>query len=217
MSTQVVIADGHPVFQLGLEHLLAARPELVIVGRASDGIEALRLLETLRPDIAVVALDMPRLDGLGVLTRACERELPTRIVVLAPGDDELSLRRSLDLGAHAVVLRHAAVDELLEAIEAAAVGRFYVSGALTNHMVRRRQRDAFADTLERLTPSERRVLGLLTRHLTSSQIAERLGISPRTVQNHRANICEKLALRGQNRLLAFALEHRARIELSSSS
>jgi RNA polymerase sigma factor (sigma-70 family) len=213
MSTRVVIADDHPIFRLGLEHVVSRNADLLVVGRTSCGAETLRLLEQERPDVAVVALELPRVDGIALLAEAAARELATRIVVLAQADDERAVRRALDQGAHAVVLRDVAVDELTDAIEAAACGRFYVSGALTHHLVQRRRRDSFSDALSRLTPSERRVLSMLTEHLTSPQIAERLGISPRTVQNHRANICDKLELRGQNRLLAFALENKGRLEL----
>jgi DNA-binding NarL/FixJ family response regulator len=210
----VVVAEDHPVFRKGLTDVLAATPEIRIVGEAGDGETALALVRRLQPRIALLDIDMPKASGLAV-AETVRRECPgTDVVILTMHKDAALFRRALDVGARGYVLKDSAATDLVACLHMVASGRAYISPALSGDLLERHADQPVAElaALSRLTPAERRVLALIARGLTSAAIAEVQGISPKTVENHRQHICGKLSLHGPQALLRFALEHKALLD-----
>jgi len=207
----VLIADDHPVFRRGLREIVESDESLRVVAAVGDGETALADLRRLRPAVAVLDVDMPKLDGLGVLAAVREENLPTKIVLLTMYKEERFLNSALDSGVSGYVVKDSAIEEITTAIRAAAKGENFVSPTLTNLLFKRLQkaRTPSASPLDSLTISERRVLNLVADAKSSKQIADELFISVRTVENHRANICSKLDLEGKNALLTFAITNKA--------
>lgn len=209
----LLIADDHPVFRQGLRNIIECDPGFQVLREAADGAEALRLIRELRPDVAILDLDMPQMGGIEVVRALRSGDSRTEIVVLTMHKEEDVFNESIDAGAKGYVLKESAVPDILNSIRAAAEGRHYISPDISDFLMRRRNAvDAFAARtpgLSLLTLSERRILRLVAASKTSKEIAEELGVSARTVENHRANICAKLNLRGIHSLVKFAFEHQS--------
>jgi DNA-binding NarL/FixJ family response regulator len=208
----VVLADDHPLFRQGLQQTIASDPRLTLVGQANNGAEALRLIRTLEPDIAVLDLNMPNLNGLEVAEKVRDAALRTRIILLTMVQEEAAFSRAMNLGVSGYILKESAGIEIVNGLIAVAAGLPFVSPALSTFMLKRRQRiEALSQrtpTLDDLTVAERRVLKRIAEKRSSKEIASELKISPRTVDTHRANIGAKLGLKGNNSLLQFAIENR---------
>lgn len=207
----VVIADDHPVFRQGLVEVLASDGSFRVVGQAGDGEAALELVRRHRPRIALLDLEMPKASGLAV-TEAVRREgLGAEVVILTMYKDAAVFRRALDVGAKGYVLKDSAATDIAACLHMVASGRAYISPALSSELLERRAAQPVAElaAVDQLTPAERRVLQLIAQSRTSAEIAATLGISAKTVDNHRSHICRKLGLRGPQTLLRFALEHKS--------
>lgn len=213
--TKVVIVDDHPLFRQGLRQLVESDGQFELVGEAGNGDEALRLIRQAKPDIAVLDVNLPGISGLEVARQAQALKLPTRLIVLTMFSEEDTVDRALDLGVLGFVLKENATQDILASLVAVAKGEHYLSPTISGYLVRRRGRaEALAlkkPGLDDLTKAERRILKLIAEKKTSRDIAAELFISPRTVEAHRANISEKLGLRGSHSLLQFALENRSAI------
>jgi len=209
---KVLIADDHPLFRQGLRQVVEADPRFELIGEAADGNSALQLILTKKPDIAVLDVNMPGLSGLEVARGLQGKRLPTQIVILTMYKEEETFNRAVDFGVKGFVLKENAVQDILSSLVAVAAGEHYLSPSISGYLVRRRGRaDELAvkkPGLDDLTKAERRILKLIAEKKTSREIAAELFISPRTVEAHRANICDKLDLRGIHSLLQFALENR---------
>jgi DNA-binding NarL/FixJ family response regulator len=212
---RIVIADDHPVLRRGLTQVIESDPMLKVVAETGDGKAALAEIEALKPNIAVLDADMPKLDGLGALREIHKRRLPVEVVFLTIHDQEDLFHAAIELGAKGYILKDTAVTEIVKGLRAVAAGQHYWSEALTAHLLLRRNRvQAFAQahpTLNDLTPSERRILGMIADGKSSKEIAAELFIHYRTVENHRTSICEKLDLHGPNTLIRFALQHKSEL------
>jgi DNA-binding NarL/FixJ family response regulator len=212
---RIVIADDHPVLRRGLMQVIESDPMLKVVAETGDGDAAVAEIEALKPDIAVLDADMPKLDGLGTLREIHKRRLPVEVVFLTIHDQEDLFHAAIDLGAKGYILKDTALTEIVKGLRAVAAGQHYWSEALTPHLLLRRNRaQAFAKahpTLNDLTPSERRILRMIADGKSSKEIATELFIHYRTVENHRTNICEKLDLHGPNTLIRFALKHKSEL------
>ncbi|MEJ0089974.1 MAG: response regulator transcription factor [Limisphaerales bacterium] len=216
MSTakvKVLIVDDHPLFRSGLRQVVESDSTLEIVGEAGDGELAVKLIQEIKPDIAILDVNLPGLNGLEIARKLQDKRLATRIIILTMHKDEETCNRALDIGAKGFVLKENAVEEILKAIAAVAAGEHYLSSSISGYLVRRRNRaemlTAQKPGLDDLTKAERRILKLIAEKKTSREIAAELFISPRTVEAHRANICAKLSLSGSHSLLQFALENRS--------
>jgi DNA-binding NarL/FixJ family response regulator len=207
----LVIADDHPLFRKGVVEALAGEAAFRLVGEASDGEAALDLVRRHRPRIALVDIDMPKRSGLAVAEAVRDESLETQIVILTMYKDAGMFRRALDVGARGYVLKDSAVTDIVACLHMVAAGRAYISPALSSELLQRHAASPVAElaALAELTPAEHRVLRLIAQGLTSAAIAEALGISPKTVENHRLHICGKLGLHGPQALLRFALERKA--------
>ncbi|MDD9937408.1 MAG: response regulator transcription factor [Myxococcales bacterium] len=205
MPLRVLIADDHPIFSAGVRQLLEQEPRYEVVSRHSDGNSVFERLREGDIDIAVLDISMPGMEGLEVVAAARTEGLSLRFIILTMYDDRAYLDRAKELGVEGYVLKDSATEDFVEAIDTVANGGRFVSPAMEHS---RRGDGVDAVDVRSLTDAERTVLRELGENLTSKQIAERLNLSFRTVQNHRANICSKLGLRGANRLLEFALANR---------
>ena len=214
-ETRVLIADDHPILRQGLRQAVKSVPGMKVICEAADGRVALTEIEAQRPDVAVLDVNMPELDGFAVARSVIEKKLPVELVFLTMYKDEEMFNEALDIGVKAYVLKDSAVTDLIGAIRAVVAGEHFISPALSTHLVNRSKRaTALASSkpgLKDLTPAERRILTLVAENKTSREIADELFVSVRTVENHRANICQKLELHGAHVLLKFALEHKSEL------
>lgn len=209
MTWTLLLADDHPIVRQGLRALLAAETDLRFVGEAAEGLEALRLAERLRPDVLVLDLMMPGLNGLDVARQVARRAPETRVVILSMHAHEAYVLEALLAGASAYVLKESSSDELVKAIRAVTSGRRYLSPPLSEEALgaySRRTGSLPPDPYHTLTAREREVLQLTAEGHSGADIAERLFISPRTVETHRANLMRKLKVRNQKELIRYALQ-----------
>jgi DNA-binding NarL/FixJ family response regulator len=209
-STSIVLADDHHVVRQGLSLLLAAEPDLTVVGEAADGLQAAELVERLQPRVVVMDLMMPVLGGLDVTRRLVRRAPASRVLILSMHSTSAYVVESLRAGAWGYVLKDSSATELLRGIREVARGHRYLSPAVSTEAVDSYLHDpkqGNADLYETLTAREREVLHLTAEGLSSGAIAGRLGISARTVETHRDNASRKLGLRGRTDIIRYALTH----------
>jgi DNA-binding NarL/FixJ family response regulator len=207
----ILIADDHPIFRKGLREIIEADSSLQIVGEAEDGAKALELIRELRPQVVVLDVDMPNKDGFAVAREVKQAKLDVKLIFLTMHRDERFFNAALDLGVPGYVLKDSALDEIVKSIKAVAKGQSYVTPLLTDYLLKRHRGESEgneASVLSSLTESERSVLRLVAQYKTSKEIADELFISPRTVERHRANIANKLEIKGSHAVLQFALEHK---------
>jgi len=204
----VVLADDHPIVRQGLRHLLENNPEFNVVGEADDGIEALRLVESLKPNVLVVDMMMPSLNGLEVLRQFRKISPLTRAIVLSMQSANAYVVQALNLGADGYVLKDTGPSELIIAIHAVTQGNRYISEKLLERLEINGQivENAPMDTYQTLTAREREILQLTVEGKSSTEIGEKLVISPRTVEVHRSKLMKKLALHNQTELIRYAIK-----------
>ena len=214
-TTSIVIADDHSIFRRGLREVIEQQPDLKVVAESCDGNGALEVLRQLRPQIAILDIDMPDLDGFAVARKMAKETAAVQIIFLTMYKDELHLSEALNLGAKGYLVKEAAAHDVVTCIRAVSRGETYVSPTVSVHLVHRAKRSSElireVPELETLTRAERQVFLLLADCKTSKDIATDLGVSTRTVENHRAKICEKLDLHGPHALVKFALQHKGEL------
>ena len=210
-ETNIVVADDHPIFRQGLMQIIEKEPNMRVVADAEDGRAALELIKTHLPAVAVLDLDMPEMDGFAVAAEVERLKLPVKIVILTMHKDELHFNQAIDLNVSGYVIKDGAVYEVINCLKTILSGREYFSPTLSTFLLNRSRRRSQLDQqsgIGDLTPTERRVLFLLAELKTSKEIAAELSVSPRTIDNHRANICSKLNLQGAHALTKFAIQHK---------
>jgi DNA-binding NarL/FixJ family response regulator len=211
----VLIVDDHPVFRRGLREVIDESLRFQVVAEASDGEEALRMVLEAKPKIAVIDIDMPRLNGLELVRAIRKLELPVIAIFLTMYKEEDMFSAAMDLGVKAYVLKENATDDILAALDSVAKGEVFVSPSMSE--IKKRRSDRVQELLlskpqiDDLTPAERRVLKMIAEDRTTKEIADRLQISAKTVENHRLSICQKLNLHGSHSLLRFAFDHKSYI------
>jgi DNA-binding NarL/FixJ family response regulator len=208
---QILIADDHPLMRKGLRLSVEEDPGLKVVGEASDGEAALSLIKKLRPHVALLDIEMPKLDGLGVVREMVKSGLKTEVIFLTFHSNQDLFRTAMDLGCKGYILKDSAVQEVVAGIHAVASGRPYISSAITADLLQRqKQPEAKPSQMSHLTPTELRIMQLIARGKTSKEIGGELSIHYRTVENHRTSMCRKLDLEGEgaNALLRFALQNK---------
>ena len=209
MSVRILLADDHKLVRQTLRRFLESEDDFELVGEAGDGRQALEEVEKLHPDILLLDIMMPGLNGLEV-TRRVYKEFPgTRVLVLSMHPDKAYVVRALQNGAAGYVVKQADVSDLIDGVRAVSKGDRYLSPRISNLAIEALQRELATesfDAYETLSNREREVFQLVAEGLTSSAIAAKLFISTRTVETHRANISRKLGLRNQTELVCFAIE-----------
>jgi DNA-binding NarL/FixJ family response regulator len=210
MST-VVLVDDHPIVREGIHYLLRAHAEFTIAGEADLGLVALELVERVRPDLAIVDLMLPDLNGMEVIRRMLRAAPRTRVVALSMYSDELHVVEALRAGASAYIVKGASAETILMALREALAGRTYLSPSLTDRIIEQYSSPDSAvarpaDRYHLLTTREREVLEWLARGASYAEIAEKLTISPRTAETHRTNLMRKLDLKTQTDITLYAIQ-----------
>jgi two-component system, NarL family, response regulator NreC len=208
-KVRVLLADDHTILRAGLKMMLNAQPDIEVVGEASDGRQALEEAVRLQPDVILMDITMPELNGIEA-TRQIKKLLPdTRILVLTMHENEGYLFQMLRAGASGYMLKEAADTDLISAIRVVSSGRFYLSATAQSMMVsdylQRVNTGEERDSYSALTEREREILKLVAEGYTNNQIAERLFISPKTVDTHRTHIMDKLNLHSRAELVKYAM------------
>ncbi len=212
-EVKLLIVDDHPVFRRGLRQVIEENPRFRVVGEASDGEAAMKMIADLKPNIAVVDIDMPRLSGLEMVRALQKIKSPVTTIFLTMYNEEDMFNAALDLGVRAYVVKDSAADDILAALEKVDQGETFISPAISEMEKRRSNRVQelllSKPQIEDLTSAERRILKFIAEDRTSKEIADLLKISVKTVENHRLNICHKLNLHGSHSLLKFAFDLKA--------
>lgn len=216
---RIMLADDHTVVREGIRALLETESDLQVVGQASDGVAAIAQAEQLKPDVLLVDLMMPGLNGLDVMRAVRHRCPKTRMVALSMHADDAYVLEALRNGAVGYVLKESGIDDLLYAIRTVVSGHRYLSPRLAERAIEsywQRAQTAAHDAYETLSLRERQVLHMAVENLSNPEIGKRLSISPRTAEKHRSKAMRKLGLRNELELIRFALR-RGIISLQDAS
>ena len=208
--TEIIIVDDHAIVRQSLKKLLELETDFKVVGEVGEGLEAVRVIERLRPDIVVVDLMMNGMNGIEVTRQVVKRSPKTGVVMLSMYGNEGYVYEALKAGARAYVLKESTSDQLVKAIREASVGHHYLSPPLSEHVIDNYAKKAEASGVsphDTLTNREREVLYMAAQGLTNLEIANRLFISRRTVEVHRSSMMQKLSLSTQTDLIRYALQH----------
>lgn len=209
---RIVIADDHPVVRVGLRNMLQADPQMLVVGEARDGVEALNIVRTTTPEILLLDLAMPKMPGMETLRELTTETTDTRTIVLTGMIEKRQILESLQLGARGVVLKDAAMEHLSACIRAVMQGQYWLDGRPVQNLVQ-----VLRDLAAQTAPPPRKTFGLTSRELevvtqitegcTNRDIAKSFGISEETVKRHLTNIFNKLGVGNRLELALFALNH----------
>lgn len=211
-TTTIVLVEDHQVVLEGLRALLEAEPGFSIIGETDNGVEAVQLAERLQPDVMIVDLMLPGLNGLEITRLVSQRSPHSRIIILSMYDHESFVVEALKSGAAGYVLKRDGIAHLVQAVHEVGAGRRYLSPSLSERALEayilyvEQVKNSGQKPYETLTPREREVLHLAAQGYTNAQIGAQLVISPRTVEVHRANMMRKLGLRTQADLIRFAIQ-----------
>jgi len=205
---RVVLADDHAILREGVKLLLEAEPDIKVVGQASDGLEAVRLADELKPDLVLMDIQMPGVDGMEACERIARVAPAVRTLVLSQTDSEHHLVRVLQAGALGYVLKQSAAEELVDAVRTVMKGHVYLTPQMASSFVQMhfRKENEKQSRSRLLTPREEEVLKGIVEGLTNQEIADRLTVSIKTVQTHRGNIMEKLDLHDRVDLVKYAIK-----------
>lgn len=206
--TTIVLADDHTIVRQGLKALLSAEPDLSVVGEAGRGDEALETVDRLRPNVLIIDLEMPGLDGLEVIRRVTRQYPFTRTVVLSMHAGAVYATEALKSGAAGYVLKDMDIQSLVHAVREVAGGGRYLSPSISSLVVEaylEQGKDHALDPYETLTMREHQILRLIGEGATTAEIGARLAISPRTVETHKTHLVHKLGLKTQADLLRYSL------------
>ena len=207
---RVLLADDHTIVRQGLVGILKASEEVEVVGEAADGAEAVEKAVKLKPDVVVLDVSMPHLNGIEAARRIRDAVPTARVLVLTMHDDEEYVLKMVRAGASGYLLKDSAASDLLAGIRALKSGKVYFGPHASRALAEAYQSDRPmpADPFERLTDREREIFQLVVEGKTNAQIADLLFISPKTVDNHRTRMMEKLGLHGTAELVRFAAKHK---------
>ncbi len=206
---RILLADDHSIVRRGLQYLLERSPDLEVVGEAADGREAVKLATELSPDVVVMDIAMPQLNGIEATAQIVKRSPKTGVVILSMYSDEEYILRALTAGAKGYLLKDSAESDLLRAVEAVAQGKTFFSPAIAQALledyVRMLQQRGLKDSYDLLTDREKEILQLLAEGKSNKEVAALLNLSVYTVETHRANLMQKLNLHNTAELVLYAV------------
>lgn len=204
----IILADDHKLVRQGMRALLDAQPDIEVIGEASDGLEALKLIDSLSPDIAILDVMMPNLNGIEVAKITRDRKSRTKLIFLSMHANATYMVRALQSGALAYVLKDSDFTEILQAIHNVLENKRYLSAAVADEVFEMllNANVEKADSLDLLSPREREILQLIAEGNTNAVIAEKLSLSVRTIESHRAHIMAKLHFHSQADLVRYAIQ-----------
>jgi DNA-binding NarL/FixJ family response regulator len=205
-KTSVVLADDHPIVLNGLRNLIQAESDLDLLGEASAGLAALRLIREKQPDVAVLDISMPELNGIA-LSRRLAQEMPSvRVLVLTLHEDRAYLKQALEAGVRGYVLKRSAAENLVQAIRAIVMGGLYVDPAIANRMFddHPKRGGRLSGSEPDLTDREAEVLKLVALGFTNKEIARRLDVGVKSIETYKARGSEKLGLQTRAQIVRYA-------------
>ena len=206
---RVLLADDHKLIRAGLRLVVDQQPDLSVVGEADDGRQAVELAKSLKPDVVVMDIGMPNLNGIEAARQIREIRPDAAVVMLSMHSDEGYVLRALGAGARAYLLKDSATTDLVQAIHAVVEGKSFFSPAVSKILLqdymRKLQRSGAEDSYDLLSPREREVLQLVAEGKSNKEIASLLNLSVYTVETHRAKIMQKLNLKGVPELILYAV------------
>jgi DNA-binding NarL/FixJ family response regulator len=206
---RVIVADDHTLVRSGMRLLLESIPDVIVVGEAANGVEALHLIEEHRPDVAMMDLAMPEMTGLQAIRRATEQFPDTRIVVLSMHAEEAYLQQALAAGALGYLLKGSDKSELESALRSVMAGVPYITPAISHSIMAalagKSSGEPVPSPLDKLTPRQQEVLKLVAEGCSNKKIAARLHLSAKTVEAHRSAIMQRLEIRDVAGLVRFAI------------
>ncbi len=209
---RILLVDDHAIVRRGLKSLLETEPGVQVVGEASDGLDAFRLCEELRPDLVVADIAMPNMNGIELTARLQKHEQPPRVLILSMHADESYILRALAAGARAYLLKNATDEDLLPAVRAVSAGKTYFSPTVTTVLVedymRQLQSRGLTDSYHLLTDREKEVLQLLAEGRSNKEVASLLELGVSTIETHRANLMQKLNLHNTAEIVLYAVRKR---------
>jgi DNA-binding NarL/FixJ family response regulator len=209
---RVIIAEDHLMVRAGIRALLEKEGDIHVMGEASNGQEAIEMTQEHKPDVLVMDIMMPRMNGIQAAENIRDQKLPTHILILSMYADEGFVHRALQCGVKGYVLKSSVSDELIWAVRAVANGQTYLSSSISEIIIESvmhpRAASQPGDPLSTLSPREKEVLQLIAEEHTSSEIAKLLFISEKTVEKHRAKLMEKLNVRNIAGLVRMAVKYR---------
>ncbi len=205
-AIKVLLADDHGIVRQGLKLILAAQPDFEVIGEASNGREAAELAEKLRPDLVLMDVQMPELNGIEATRRMVAANSRIRVLVLSMHKEALYVREVLKAGARGYILKDAIDTELLTAMRSVARGDGYISPAVSGALLTD-YREQSSNPLDTLSTREREVLQLIAEGKTNKEVATKLNLSVYTVDSHRGKIMEKLNLHSAGELVRFAMKN----------
>jgi two-component system, NarL family, response regulator NreC len=210
---KIIIADDHQIVRFGLRTLLESEPDFQVVGEAVDGLEAIQMVEQRSPDVVIMDLMMPRMNGLEAARQIHAQYPHIRIVILSMFDSEAYIVEALSVGAEAYLLKQSTTEDLVKAVREVLAGKRFLSPPLNELAINgfiqyaMSAKTSESDPHGRLTPREREVLHLVAQGYTNIDIARALSLSSRTIETHRAHMMHKLGLNSPVDLARYALEH----------
>jgi DNA-binding NarL/FixJ family response regulator len=208
---RVLIAEDHLMVRAGIRALLEKAGDIYVMGEASNGQESIEMTEQLKPDVLIMDIMMPRLNGIQAAERIRDMKLPTQILLLSMYSDEGFVHQALQCGVKGYVLKSSVSDELLWAVRAVASGKTYLSSPISEIVVESAINPHFtlqdSDPLSNLSPREKEILQLIAEEYTSAEIGKMLFISEKTVEKHRARLMEKLNVRNLAGLVRLAVKY----------
>jgi DNA-binding NarL/FixJ family response regulator len=209
MAIRIILADDHTIIRSGLRLLLEQQPDFKVVAEANDGREAVQLVSKNHPDVAILDIGMPQLNGIEATRQIVAENPEAQVLILSMHSDEGYVLRALKAGARAYILKNSAEADLIRAVRSVAEGKSFfspvISKMLLEDYVRQVREKQVEDSYDLLTPREREILQLLAEGRTNKEVATVLGLSPHTVETHRGNILEKLNLHGVPELILYAV------------
>jgi two-component system, NarL family, response regulator NreC len=208
-KTRVLLADDHQLMRSGVRLMLEREPDIAVVGEASDGREAVSLAKTLRPEVVVMDIGMPSLNGIEAALQMTQHNPELAVVMLSMHSDESYVLRALKAGARGYLLKDSAEADLIKAVHVVAGGKSFfspaVSKVLLDDYVRKLKRSGTEDAYDLLTPREREILQLIAEGKSNKDVANLLNLSVYTVESHRSNLMEKLNLKGVPELILYSV------------
>lgn len=212
----IVIADDHPITRIGLQASINSLPTFEIIGQAEDGQEAMKLIELLLPDVAVLDIDMPSMSGIEIFQKIVQFKLNTKVIFFTNHIDNQSFNEAVILGANGILLKESTAEEIYHCLQTVMANEVYISKAcykfINASSKQNEQNPSVPSTLKNLSITEKAILKLIAKKKTTEEIASLLHNSYKTIEKHRYNICKKLKIEGHNSLLSYALEHKHWIE-----
>jgi two-component system, NarL family, response regulator NreC len=211
LNIRVLVADDHAIVREGLGTMLSNQPDMVVVGLATNGREAIRMVDEYQPDVAIMDISMPELNGIDAMSQMLQRHPNIKVIVLSIHETKPYVYRALKAGARGYLLKETAGLEVVEAVRAVYGGERYlsqrISDLLTDISFRSLDGSKEASPLERLSPREREILQLVAEGKTSQEIGERLSISSKSVDTYRSRLMRKIGVKDVAGLVKFAIQH----------